>query len=71
MPWRNSTSYTFSQSSVVLNAPQQSGVYALYYKTRWVYVGESENIRAQLLTRAWRQDELVREFRPICNPWLG
>ena len=21
--------------------------------------------------RTWRQNELIREFRPICNPWLG
>jgi hypothetical protein len=95
VPWRNSTSYTFSQIYVILNAPPESGVYALYNKALWVYVGESENIRAQLLqhlngnsacltihpnlsfsfelipeaTRAWRQDELVRELRPICNPW--
>jgi hypothetical protein len=87
--------YSFSHTSVVVNAPEQSGVYALHYQTTWVYVGESANIRAQLLqhlhgdnaciavypnlsfsfemipeaVRAWRQDELIREFRPTCNPW--
>jgi hypothetical protein len=89
--------YSFTRTAVVLHAPDQSGVYALHYQTTWVYVGESANIRAQLLqhlngdnacitvypslsfsfetvpeaVRAWRQDELVREFRPTCNPWLG
>ena len=97
MPWNNPTSHVFSRISVIENAPQESGVYALRYQSTWVYVGESENIRAQLIqhlngdnacitvypsltfsyelissvTRSWRQDELVRELRPTCNPRLG
>lgn len=93
----NPARYPFSHTSIVLNAPEESGVYALHYQTTWVYVGESANIRAQLLehlngdnaciavypnlnfsyelipepVRAWRQDEMIREFRPTCNPWLG
>ena len=89
--------YSFTHISIVLNAPERSGVYALHYQTSWIYVGESANIRAQLLqhldgdnaciavypslsfsfetipeaVRTWRQDELIREFRPTCNPWLG
>lgn len=94
-PWGNRTSYSFNRTSVVLHAPEGSGVYVLYSKTTWLYIGEGENIRAQLLQhldgdnacisvfpdltfsyelipsamRAWRQDELVSELRPICNPW--
>jgi hypothetical protein len=49
MPWGNQTSYAFTRTSVVLNAPERSGVYALYSKATWVYIGEGENIRAQLL----------------------
>lgn len=97
MPWNNPTSYVFSRISVIENAPQESGVYSLRYQSTWVYVGESENIRAQLIqhlngdnacitvypsltfsyelispvTRSWRQDELVREFRPTCNRRLS
>jgi excinuclease UvrABC nuclease subunit len=97
MPWGNPTSYEFSRMSIVRNAPEQSGVYALYHRATWIYIGEAENIRAQLLqhldggdtfvtvypalsfsyvltpaaARAWRQDELIREFHPICNPKLG
>jgi len=95
--WTTRTRFSFSQASIVLNAPEQSGVYALHSLGTWVYVGESANIRAQLLqhlvgdnacisvypylnfsyelipeaVRAWRHGELIREFRPICNPWLG
>jgi hypothetical protein len=97
MPWGNPTSYEFSRMSIVRNAPEQSGIYVLHHRATWVYIGETENIRAQLLqhldgndiwvavypalafsfvlapaaTRAWRQDELVREFHPVCNPKLG
>ncbi|MGH7305633.1 MAG: hypothetical protein ACRELZ_20305 [Candidatus Rokuibacteriota bacterium] len=49
MAWRNPASYPFSTSSILLNAPHESGVYALFNKTTWVYVGESRNIRAQLM----------------------
>jgi hypothetical protein len=49
VPWGNPTSYTFSRASVLLNAPERSGVYVLYSKTTWVYIGEGENIREQLL----------------------
>jgi hypothetical protein len=97
MPWANPTNYEFSRMSIVRNAPEQSGIYALYHRATWVYIGETENIRAQLLQhlegdvtcvavypalafsyvlappaiRAWRQDELVREFHPFCNLKLG
>src|SRR5437660_8825699 len=49
VPWANPTSYTFSRASVLLNAPERSGVYVLHSKTTWVYIGEGENIREQLL----------------------
>ena len=50
MPWGNPISYTFSRVSIGLNAPQQSGVYVLHSSRKtWVYVGESDNIRAQLI----------------------
>jgi hypothetical protein len=97
MPWSNSTTYPFNETSVILNAPAESGVYALYNKTTWVYVGESSNILAQLVQhlngdvacitmfpdlgfsyelhrpgmRAWRLQELISEFRPVCNPSLS
>ena len=47
--WGNAPSYTFSRSSILLNAPEQSGIYVLQADTTWIYVGETENIRAQLV----------------------
>jgi hypothetical protein len=91
--WGNTPSYPFSRASILLNAPEQSGVYVLQADTQWIYVGETENILAQLVAhldgdnlciamhptptfsyelvpsviRKWRRDDLVREYRPICN----
>ncbi len=96
MAWRNLTWYPFSESSVLLNAPHESGIYALFNKTTWVYIGESKNIRRatdraferrrrmphvvpdltfsfELLlpvVSAWRLNEVLSEFRPVCNPRL-
>jgi hypothetical protein len=48
MPWGNRSSYGFDRLSVLMNAPQQSGLYVIYNSATWVYVGESWNIRARL-----------------------
>jgi len=49
VPWNNRISYPLNQTSVVANAPERSGVYVLSSKTTWVYIGEAESIRAQLV----------------------
>lgn len=97
MPWANPRSYEFNRLSVLVNAPELSGVYALFTSTTWVYVGESWNVRARLIQhlngdnacitlypdltfsfelapepiRQWRQEELISELRPACNPRSG
>ena len=40
--------YQFERESIVLKAPESSGVYGLY-SALWIYIGESDNIRARLL----------------------
>ena len=49
MPWSSASSYVFSRASIMLNVPELSGIYVLHSQATWIYVGESENIRAQLL----------------------
>jgi len=49
VPWKNSTSYRFDRASVAIHAPPESGVYAIFAGTTWIYVGESLDIRAQLM----------------------
>jgi predicted GIY-YIG superfamily endonuclease len=45
----NQQGFVFNDASIRMNAPAQSGVYALYRADAWVYIGESENIRKRLL----------------------
>jgi excinuclease UvrABC nuclease subunit len=39
----------FDYATILASAPAQSGDYALYNHTFWIYVGESGNIRARVL----------------------
>ena len=40
--------HAWSESSIKANAPQASGVYAVYNRT-WIYIGESNDIQHRLL----------------------
>ena len=54
--------HALSEASIRFNAPAQSGVYALYHATGWVYVGESQNIQNRLLEHM--RDERIMRHRP-------
>ena len=79
MPWRNPTSYPFDKASVVLNAPQESGVYALRHKKTWVYVGESSDVLSQLIQLLDGDNACITMFpdrtfsyelvHPVARPW--
>jgi excinuclease UvrABC nuclease subunit len=49
MPWNGTNGFQFNSNSVAANAPEASGVYALFNKGVWEYFGEAKNIRARLL----------------------
>jgi len=42
------TGHAWSESSIKANAPQSSGVYAIYSAV-WIYIGESNDIQGRLL----------------------
>jgi hypothetical protein len=46
--------HAWSESSIKANAPQSSGVYALYGVV-WIYIGESNDIQSRLLEH-WNGD---------------
>jgi hypothetical protein len=48
MSWMKPKSYPFSQFSILLYAPPQPAVYGLHTLDRWIYVGETENLRETL-----------------------
>jgi len=44
MPW-----FQYNYASIVANAPNLSGVYALFTPQAWIYIGESGDIQTRLL----------------------
>jgi excinuclease UvrABC nuclease subunit len=43
------TSFPFDYATILASVPAQSGDYAIYNRTSWIYVGESRNIRGRVL----------------------
>ena len=41
--------FAWNYASIVANAPNASGVYAIFNSTNWIYIGESGDIQARLL----------------------
>ena len=94
MAYDGGETYTFAYQAVQEKAPNASGVYTIYTSQRWMYVGESGDIRQSLFRhlnapnacmarcgplsfsfemapaaeRMSRQQALVAELEPACNP---
>jgi hypothetical protein len=48
VPYENNDSYAFGYRAVQNKAPNTSGVYTIYTSQRWLYVGESGDVRESL-----------------------
>jgi hypothetical protein len=55
--------HKFERESVLLNAPEASGVYGLY-NVLWIYIGEAENIRQRLLEHLGGDNHCINHYRP-------
>ena len=64
MSWNNPTRYPFDRPSINTNAPDDSGVYALYKGQRWIYIGESEHIRRRLHEHSNSPTPCIRHEQP-------
>ena len=97
MPFENHVDLSFTATSIAKNAPPQSGVYGLADACRWIHIGVTADIQAELLRhldnppaflrqyppsrftyelstaarRIDRQNQLVFEFEPIGDRWVG
>jgi len=69
MPWGSWWSYPFTEASVILSAPEGAGVYMLHglhilHSARaCIYVGETKDIRAQLIQHLREDDPCLTMFR--------
>jgi len=74
MPFEQFTVRSLTPVSVRTNAPSASGVYGICNAREWIYVGESDNIRASLLAELQRRDSAILRRRPtgfvseVCSP---
>jgi excinuclease UvrABC nuclease subunit len=69
----NQTGHAWSESSINANAPQSSGVYAIYGAV-WIYIGESNDIQRNLLQHCDGDNACITHAVPsafafeVCNP---
>jgi len=62
--WDNSQRFTLTRTSVIRNAPEESGVYGLCSPGKWVYIGHSSSIRKALLQYLSGQMPYVLQWQP-------
>jgi hypothetical protein len=55
--------FRFERECIRRNAPEASGVYGLF-SAFWIYIGEAENLRAQILKQLDGHDPCVVRFQP-------
>jgi excinuclease UvrABC nuclease subunit len=48
MGFATSTGFTFSEAGIAKYAPRGSGVYGIYNRNGWIYIGEAKDIEARL-----------------------
>ena len=62
--WANLQPLALTRTSVVRNAPEESGVYGLCTGDEWVYIGHNFNIRKALLAYLSGQLPYALEWQP-------
>ena len=74
MPFADCTAKSFTVPSVRKNAPELSGVYGLSNAREWLFVGQGNNIRAQLMEHLNEVDTALMAQNPkgfafeLCPP---
>jgi len=61
VPFENHGNRPFTATSVDKNAPAASGVYGLSNARRWILVGETANIQAELRKHLQHPSDVLRE----------
>lgn len=62
---RGGETYVLGFAGVRQKAPAASGVYTIYSPTRWVYIGESDDIRGSLFQHLNEAASCMRQFGPL------
>lgn len=68
------TPRSFTMISVQKNAPEASGIYGLSNNREWIFIGETSNIQAQLITHLTEANTRLSDRIPtgfafeVCSP---
>jgi hypothetical protein len=54
----------FDRETILNNVPDQSGVYAIYNESNFIYIGEGQDIRARLLGNSNGDNSCVLAYSP-------
>lgn len=57
MAFTETTDFAFTEEGILKYAPRSSGVYGIRNSSRWVYVGEAEDMEARLLSHVRRESD--------------
>jgi len=74
MPFEQFTPRSFTPVSVRTNAPTASGIYGISNAREWIFIGETDNIQASLLSDLQRGDSELQKRHPtgfvfeLCDP---
>jgi hypothetical protein len=60
MDWMKPKSYFLTQLSILLSAPAKPAVYGLHTSDRWIFIGETENLR-----------ETLQKYLEGDSPWIS
>jgi len=60
-----SETYVFGFAGVRQKAPATSGVYTIYSPTRWIYIGESDDIQRSLFRHLNEPTPCMSRFGPL------
>ena len=55
--------FQWNSESIVLDAPQASGVYGLYSAT-WIFIGEADDMKARLMEHWAGDNPCITHYRP-------
>ena len=65
MSYETGETYTLGYGGVGQKAPEASGVYTIFSAARWVYVGESDDIRQSLFRHLNESAPCMARFGPL------
>ncbi|MGB6429996.1 MAG: GIY-YIG nuclease family protein [Candidatus Acidiferrales bacterium] len=62
---RKGTAHVWLGQKIVQRAPQASGVYAIFSKEDWIYVGEAGDLRKKLIAHFDGENRCITQSDPI------